>query len=246
MLDGRLEGSKQFINKQLNFSVRLSPNRSLDSKVFQAALAEPNLASQTSQPLPEKFTYDPLLIREFVRLLVNIFHPNNCQAIQSQSNLQHRIAPSNFLSSRTSSPISLVMPVTNNSQVDMIPEPKDHMQFFLLGSKTLTMGSDGSASAVETEALARVVKDLYQRSPVFKEMIDISTDSNFTLTVGRRGDNTSWGNFDGRVFININNIAPSHTDAFQALVAHEFAHASIDIGHGDTIEQIERAVAMQV
>jgi len=245
MLDGRLEGSKQFINK-LNYSLRLSPNRSSGSKVFQAALAGPNLGSQTSPSLPAKLTYDPLLIREFVRLLVNIFHPNNRQAIQSQSNLQYSVGSSNFLPSRTSSPTSLVIPVTNNSQINMIPEPKDYMQSFLLGNKTLTMGSDGSASAEETGALARVIKDLYQQSSVFKEMIDISTDTNFTLTVGRRGDNTSWGNTDGSVFININNIAPSHTDTFQSLVAHEFAHASIDIGHGDTIERIERAVAMQV
>ena len=55
----------------------------------------------------------------------------------------------------------------------------------------------------------------------------------------------SWGNADGRVFMNINDITPGSSDNFQALTAHEFAHAGIDLEHGSEMERFERAVSQE-
>lgn len=232
MLSGRIEGNSIYSGRQCG--ALLLPNTFSSQQAFQAVL------SQSSVPAP--VVYDESLVREFVRLLVILFRPS--RQVYRAGNAQSPIARSG---ATFSSEPSLVHPVASrNNGVDMIPPPKDFLQSFLLGNKTLTLGGDGTASETEVQALSKVVQDLYQKSSVFREMIDISSDTSFTLTVGRRDDNTSWGNTDGRVFMNINNISPSHSDTFQSLLAHEFAHASIDIGHDDTIKQIEMAVAMQV
>ena len=76
-------------------------------------------------------------------------------------------------------------------------------------------------------------------------MIDNSSDPSFEVSVGRRDDNTSWGNTEGRVFMNINNISPGNSDSWQSLLSHEFAHASIDLGHGGEMEQLEKQAASE-
>ena len=127
----------------------------------------------------------------------------------------------------------------------LIPKPSEHIQQLNLGGKTVTVGGDGTSSAEEVGATAQSIQNLYQNSPTFKGMVDNSSDPSFEVSVGRRDDNTSWGNSGGRVFMNINNINPGNTDAFQSLLGHEFAHASIDIGHGGQMEQIQDAVARE-
>ena len=47
------------------------------------------------------------------------------------------------------------------------------------------------------------------------------------------------------ILIILNNIQPGHSDSFQTLLAHEFAHASIDLGHNNKIKEVERIVAQQ-
>lgn len=128
---------------------------------------------------------------------------------------------------------------------DVIPKPTEHLQTLNLGGKNVVVGGDGTASAAEVQATAQSIQNLYANSPTFKNMIDNSSDPNFEVSVGRRSDNTSWGNSEGRIFMNINNINPGNSDSWQSLLGHEFAHASIDIGHGSQIEQIESAVARE-
>ncbi len=128
---------------------------------------------------------------------------------------------------------------------ELIPPPTKDVQTFDLGSKKLTIGSDGSADANEVAKTADSIKHLYDNSSTFRNMIDSSSDPSFAVTVGKRSDNTSWGNTLGKVFVNTNNIAPSNEDNFQALLGHEFAHASIDLGHGAEMKKIESAVAQE-
>lgn len=127
----------------------------------------------------------------------------------------------------------------------LIPPPQEHIQNLNLGGKQVTVGGDGTASAEEVQATASNIQNLYDNSPTFRNMIDTSSDPSFEVSVGRRSDNTSWGNTQGRVFMNINNTAPSNSDTFQSLLAHEFAHASIDLGHGSQMQQVENAVAQE-
>ena len=127
----------------------------------------------------------------------------------------------------------------------LIPPPSEHIQQLNLGGKPVTVGGDGSSSAAEVAATANNIEDLYNNSPTFRNMIDTSSDPSFEVSVGRRSDNTSWGNTEGRVFMNINNIAPTNSDNFQSLLGHEFAHASIDLGHGGQMEQVQQAVAQE-
>ncbi len=126
-----------------------------------------------------------------------------------------------------------------------IPKPTEHLQEVDLGGKKMTIGGDGSASAQEVKATAESIKNLYQNSDSFKDMIDSSSDKGFEVSVGKRGDNTSWGNADGRVFMNINNIEPGDSNGFQSLLGHEFAHASIDLDHGAQLDNISSAVAAE-
>lgn len=128
---------------------------------------------------------------------------------------------------------------------DLIPPPTEHIQQLNLGGKPVTVGGDGSSSAEEVGATAQSIQQLYQNSPTFKDMIDNSSDPSFEVSVGKRDDNISWGNTDGRVFMNINNTAPGNSDSFQSLLGHEFAHASIDLGHGSQMEQVQNAVARE-
>ncbi|MCK5812712.1 MAG: hypothetical protein KAH03_00570 [Cocleimonas sp.] len=126
-----------------------------------------------------------------------------------------------------------------------IPKPSEHLQSFNLGDKEITIGGDGSASAGEVGQTKDTLTDLYANSGSFKEMIDSSPNDDFEVSVGRRDDNTSWANEDGRVFMNINDIAPDSSDNFQALTAHEFAHAGVNQQHGDEMKQFEQAVAQE-
>lgn len=126
-----------------------------------------------------------------------------------------------------------------------IPKPSEHMQNFSLGDKEITIGGDGSASGAEVQQTKETLSGLYDNSASFKEMIDSSPNESFEVSVGRNDDNMSWGNADGRVFMNINNIEPDASDSFQALTAHEFAHAGIDQQHGAEMKQFEQAVATE-
>jgi len=126
-----------------------------------------------------------------------------------------------------------------------IPQATENIQNFQLGGKNISVGSEGTASATEVEATAQSIKHVYQNSPTFRNMIDNSSDPSFAVTVGKRSDNTSWGNTGGKIFMNLNNIQASNNDSFQALLAHEFAHASIDLKHGAEMQRIEKAVAQE-
>ncbi len=126
-----------------------------------------------------------------------------------------------------------------------IPIPAQFVETFQLGDKTITIGGDGTASQAEVQATKQTLSDMYQNSPTFQNMIDSSSDPSFEVSVGRRDDNTSWGNADGRVFLNINNLTPGNNDAFQGITAHEFAHAAADLGHGSELDSIQDRVAAE-
>lgn len=126
-----------------------------------------------------------------------------------------------------------------------IPKPTEHIQELNLGGKTVTVGGDGTASAEEIAQTAQSIEHMYQNSPTFKNMIDNSSDPSFEVSVGKRSDNTSWGNSNGRIFMNTNNVAPGNSDAWQSLLSHEFAHASIDLGHGGEMERLEEQAARE-
>ncbi|HPE62297.1 MAG TPA: hypothetical protein PLB10_18355 [Thiolinea sp.] len=151
----------------------------------------------------------------------------------------------------TAGPDGGVSPVTGSGpggsagSDELIPKPTEHIQTLNLGGKNVTVGGDGTSSAQEVAATANQVQHLYDNSPTFKNMIDNSSDPSFEVSVGRRSDNTSWGNTQGRVFMNINNVDPGNSDTFQSLMGHEFAHASVDMPHGSAIEQTQNAVAQE-
>ncbi|MEZ5476344.1 MAG: hypothetical protein R3E95_02240 [Thiolinea sp.] len=151
----------------------------------------------------------------------------------------------------TASPTGSVTPVDGSGRGgsagadELIPKPTEHLQTLNLGGKQVTVGGDGSASAEEVQAVAGQISHLYDSSSSFRNMIDNSSDPSFEVSVGRRSDNTSWGNTEGRVFMNINNVAPGNSDSFQSLLGHEFAHASIDLGHGAQMEQLQAKVASE-
>jgi hypothetical protein len=126
-----------------------------------------------------------------------------------------------------------------------IPKPTEHKQSFNLGGKQMTIGGDGSASAGEVQQTKDTLVNLYENSSSFKNMIDSSPNDAFEVSVGKRSDNMSWGNADGRVFMNINNITPDSNDGFQALTAHEFAHAGVNMRHSDEMKQFEQTVAQE-
>lgn len=126
-----------------------------------------------------------------------------------------------------------------------IPKPTEHKQTFDLGGKQMTIGGDGSASAGEVQQTKDTLTNLYENSSSFKNMIDSSPNDSFEVSVGKRSDNISWGNADGRVFMNINNITPDSNDSFEALTAHEFAHAGVDMRHGDEMKRFEQTVARE-
>ncbi len=127
-----------------------------------------------------------------------------------------------------------------------IPPPVDNLRTLQLGAKTLTIGGDGtdSASPAEVEQTAQAIEQLYQRSPTFRQLIDDSPHQALEVAVGRRSDNISWGG-GGSVFMNLNNIAPGSADTFQALLAHEFAHAAADMQHGSAQDALQEAVAAE-
>ncbi|MGF1548104.1 MAG: hypothetical protein ACFCUG_12340 [Thiotrichales bacterium] len=127
-----------------------------------------------------------------------------------------------------------------------IPPPVDNLQSVQLGGKTLTVGGDGTgtASASEVSQTAASIQNLYANSPSFKQMIDSSPHQTLEVSVGRRADNTSWGG-GGSVYMNLNNIAPGNSDTFQELLAHEFAHAAVDMRHGSEQEALQDQIAAE-
>ncbi|WP_020558181.1 hypothetical protein [Thiofilum flexile] len=131
------------------------------------------------------------------------------------------------------------------SNSGLIPKPIADIQTLNLGGKSLKIGGDGTCTAEEVAATTKEIQNLYDKSPTFKTMIDRSANSALEVSVGRRADNISWGDSEGRVFMNINNVTPGNSDRFQALMGHEFAHATIDIPHGSVLEQIQNAVAQE-
>jgi hypothetical protein len=126
-----------------------------------------------------------------------------------------------------------------------IPKPTEHKQSFELGGKQITVGGDGSASAAEVQQTKNTLTNLYENSNSFKEMIDSSPNESFDVSVGKRDDNMSWGNEDGRVFMNINSIDPNSGDNFESLMAHEMGHAGAGMEHGAAMKQFEEAVAKE-
>ena len=122
-----------------------------------------------------------------------------------------------------------------------IPAPTENVRDIQLGSKTMTIGSDGSASAAEVDSAAAEMQRMYDSSPTFRQTIDNAGSEKLTVTLGRRGDNTSWGG-GGRVFLNLNNIEAGNNDRFQGIVGHEFAHAASGLGHGAALDAIESRV----
>ncbi|MCK5809914.1 MAG: hypothetical protein KAH00_02435 [Cocleimonas sp.] len=126
-----------------------------------------------------------------------------------------------------------------------IPQPTEHKQSFELGGKQVTVGGDGSASPAEVQQTKDTLTNLYENSNNFKEMIDSSPNESFDVSVGKRDDNMSWGNEDGRVFMNINSIDPNSGDGFESLMAHEMGHAGADMEHGAEMKQFEQTVAKE-
>ncbi len=126
-----------------------------------------------------------------------------------------------------------------------IPKPTEHKQSFELGGKQVTIGGDGSASAAEVQQTKDTLTNLYENSGSFKQMLDSSPNESFEVSVGKRDDNMSWGNADGRVFMNINNIKPDSGDGFESLMAHELAHAGVNMQHGTEMKQFEQTVAKE-
>ncbi|MCK5896544.1 MAG: hypothetical protein KAG20_07045 [Cocleimonas sp.] len=128
---------------------------------------------------------------------------------------------------------------------EQIPKPTEHMQSFDLGGKQVTIGGDGTASATEVQETKDTLMNLYENSTTFKNMIDSSSNDNFEVSVGKRDDNMSWGNADGRIFMNVNNVTPGANDSFEALTAHEMAHAGAGMRHGAEMEKFEQTVAAE-
>jgi hypothetical protein len=126
-----------------------------------------------------------------------------------------------------------------------IPKPTEHKQLFELGGKQVTIGGDGSASASEVQQTKNTLTNLYENSPTFKQMLDSSPNDAFEVSVGKRDDNMSWGNADGRVFMNVKNITAGANDGFEALTAHEFGHAGVGMQHGAEMRQFEQRVARE-
>jgi len=124
---------------------------------------------------------------------------------------------------------------------ERIPDPAQNVRVVQLGNKTMTIGSDGSASAAEVDSAVAEMQRMYDTSPTFRQMVDNSGAEDLTVTLGRRGDNTSWGG-GGRVFLNLNNIEAGNNDRFQGIVGHEFAHAASGLGHGAELDSIEDRV----
>lgn len=122
---------------------------------------------------------------------------------------------------------------------ERIPDPSANVREVKLGGKTMTIGSDGSASKAEVDRAAGELQRMYDSSPTFRKTVD-SADGDLTVTLGRRGDNTSWGG-GGRVFLNLNNISAGANDRFQGIVGHEFAHAA-GLPHGAELDSIEDRV----
>lgn len=102
---------------------------------------------------------------------------------------------------------------------DKIPPATEHIQQLNLGGKPVSVGGDGTASAEEVFATAANIQHLYDNNPAFKEMIDKSGDNQLEITVGRNTENSSWDSDNGRVFLNMNQVAPSNSNTYQDLFA---------------------------
>lgn len=185
-----------------------------------------------------------LMIVQIIKALIKMLNPETQEINTTPSGgSPASVGSSKPVKTANASPSPSSTPKTaTNSK---IPEATENIQNFQLGGKNISVGSDGTASATEVEETAKSIKHAYQHSPTFQNMIDKSSDPSFAVTVGKRNDNTSWGNTGGKIFMNLNNIQASNNDTFQALLSHEFAHASIDLKHGAEMQRIEKAVAKE-
>lgn len=132
----------------------------------------------------------------------------------------------------------------NGGGSDNIPKPTEHVQTINLGGKEVTIGGDGTASAQEVQQTADTMQRMYQTSPSFRQQIDGNQNASLEVSVGRRSDNTSWGNPDGRIFMNINNVSPTTNDTFESLVSHEIGHTQ-GMDHGSAMEALQERVAAE-
>ena len=186
---------------------------------------------------------DSQLMQKLIALLQQLVQALQGTDAGSSKNLTHGGSTSNGQGGVT--PVSGSGSGGSAGADELIPKPTEYLQSLNLGGKQVTVGGDGTASADEVAATAGNIQQLYDSSPTFRNMIDSSSDPSFEVSVGKRSDNTSWGNTQGRVFMNLNNVSPDGGDTFQSLLGHEFAHASIDLGHGAAMEQTQNAVAAE-
>ncbi len=189
-----------------------------------------------------------LMIVQIVKALIEILNPETKEENTANNGKPSGGSPASVGTSKPEKTANTSPYTSNTAKTTVnsnIPEATENMQNVQLGGKNISVGSDGTANATEVEETAQSIKHAYQNSPTFRNMIDKSSDPSFAVTVGKRSDNTSWGNTGGKIFMNLNNIQASNNDTFQALLSHEFAHASIDLKHGAELQRIERAVAKE-
>ncbi len=170
------------------------------------------------------------------------------QLIQSLINTLNQKSPAGASSQANSSSI---IPVQGQSNLggtqgpsERIPEPTQNVREIDLGGKTMTIGGDGSVSNAEVNAAAAEMQRMYDTSPTFRASVDNAQSADLTVTVGKRGDNTSWGG-GGRIFLNVNNITPGNNDTFQGIVGHEMGHAAQGLSHGAALDNMEEDVRME-
>ncbi len=189
-----------------------------------------------------------LMIMQIVKALIAMLKP---ETKETNNTSNYKLSGGSPAPTDSSNPVKTANTppspsgVSKTASNSKIPEATENIQNFQLGGKNISVGSDGTASATEVEETVQSIKHAYQNSPTFQNMIDKSSDPSFAVTVGKRSDNTSWGNTGGKIFMNLSNIKASNDDTFQALLAHEFAHASIDLKHGAEMKRIEKAVAKE-
>lgn len=238
-----INGNQPTISKAID-TASSSPQSSTVQN-FNTSLGQGNSATQeangSKQPMGDKDLLNSVL--QLVKLLLDMMLKQDSSSNQSPSKTSGGSTPASGGNGIKS--VEGSGPGGSAGSNELIPPPTENIQSFDLGNKKVTIGSDGSSSANEVANTASTIKDLYNNSSTFRNMIDSSSDPSFDVTVGKRGDNTSWGNTTGKVFMNTNNIAPGNSDDFQSLLGHEFAHASIDLGHGSDMTNIEQAVAQE-
>lgn len=132
---------------------------------------------------------------------------------------------------------------TPNRSVEGVPEVSAHAQTIQLGNKTVTVGSDGTASAAEAQNAAARLQQMYNTSPTFRATIDNSPHQNMEMSVGHGGNSPSLGAIGGNnAYINLDQVRDG--DDLPKLIAHELGgHVSnrdydVGIGQVGPIEQL--------